>query len=233
MAERGFSWVPRSGVAGSIPAFALSPDVFTDRFGYGIATGVTDPAFQPTEIQDPNLKAFEDLTPDEQREYEWALMGNPANAEEVRDETARVVAIIQPDSCIVQADEALLGPQRERALNLDRTEGLQAEAAEWAEDDPRLLDARRDWSECMLRFGHEFEHPAEARRYFIDAVVDLGLNPGYAEGSSIEPEIAGALADLQSLELAVAQADAACDTETSLSVMEWRVRRAYEIKLGG
>ncbi|MGQ0848001.1 MAG: hypothetical protein ACT4OP_02560 [Actinomycetota bacterium] len=228
MAQRGFEWVPPDGMVGHIPAYNLSPADFTRLYGYGVATAVTEELFDPVEPPQPT---FDQLTPAEQQAYDWALYGHPKNQEEVRDTSGRLLAIIQPDSCIVQADEKLLGPQRERVFMLEQTEGIAAEVARLAEQDPRLLDVQKVWQGCMSDAGYQFSTRNEIVEALHAEVNGLGLESGLFS-SRIDPTLAEALAELQERELAIASADRTCDLRTGLAVMEWKVRRAYEIDLG-
>ena len=83
--------------------------------------------------------------------------------------------------------------------------------------DPRLIDATKEWATCMSEDGYDYESPEDAEDQIIeryDALVK-GQDPTTLTGSD-----ADALADLQAEEKAVAAADLICAEEFLIPVEE-------------
>lgn len=85
------------------------------------------------------------------------------------------------------------------------------------EQDPRMIDAIAEWSDCMATEGYDYEHPdgvSDDLRQRLDAIAQ-GQDPATLTGPSL-----AALEEIQSEELAIAALLTSCEEEHVEPVQE-------------
>lgn len=203
MADRGFEYQPvpaEAWLSGPFDgAYALEPDEFARRYGYGVTT--LSPPEEPT-VENPNREIRDRLPEAERDRYAEAMFG-PAAATGGTAEW--------DEGCQPRAARLVYGTDGSDDAGRERFAPLLEDLAElWRRisNDPRLREAERAWTRCMVDAGHPgFGRPAEAQQSVYQRLEDLR-----AAGGADGPDPA-AVARLRERELRLAVADYACQEE--------------------
>ena len=168
--------------------YALPPETFASRYGYGIST-----IDIPTAAEvDPNYAAMAAMTAAQREAYLWALDGGAekGDAKNTGCRGAAVKAVFGRSTVASAADEFAFLVEEIRDLD------------ERVESDPRVAgEANRQWSDCMADAGH----PGLARPQ--DAKDSVTTRLAQARARVGDP---AAVAEVRRYELALAGADFVC-----------------------
>lgn len=229
------------------------PEAFAREYGYGLTTidysAVENGRSEPT--PGPNEEYRESLSPAAQEEYDRALWGDWV---ETTESNGDVVVESAEGGCNQEAYEAVYGTRDDRSQ-------FEALYEDWdqlyqrIENDPRLTEAVRAWSDCMADAGYPgledmyggenlvYERQAEAYgwdtgdgRSGIEPMEPVEADPDEAdlEGTpapapptpvELDPEVK---AELREFELAVAWADYECREEHDVERIQREVQYAHE-----
>lgn len=215
MADAGFEYIPidpvtfREAMDALATAPGLSDGEFVTQYGFGLTTLPPKQAFGAGE---ENAAIFNDLAPSDQTAYARTLLGD--------DFDATFVIMLEledfgPAGGCTQAAVEEVFSQEQLSPNFANPFDALVQA------DQRIVDAQRAWSACMRDAGYNYEIPQDAEDELIERFDALtgGADPATLTGSDKD-----ALAELQSEERAVAQADLACQ-EQELRQVEEQVER--------
>jgi hypothetical protein len=209
MAGEGFEYVPidpvsfRNAMASLAAVPGLNDEEFVAQYGYGFTTL---PPTQKFRAGEENQVIYEDLSPADQVAYDRALWGE-------NTETTFVFMLENEDfegagGCTKTAiDEVFTAEQR----NPNFSNPFDVQVAQ----DPRMIDATKEWATCMSADGYDYESPEDAEDQILDRYDSLtkGQDPTTLTGSD-----ADALKALQAEELAIAAADLVCAEEFLIPV---------------
>ncbi|QOR70097.1 hypothetical protein IM660_15910 [Ruania alkalisoli] len=178
MEARGVDYQPGSYEPGSYPAF------------YGIVSRERAAAsgYRPARAggdQEPESAPAEELN----RASVEALIGTGTSTVDIRADDGELLGTYDPDSCL-SSGTAEVRPEWVELVQLEaQLRSVINPSIEASNDDPAVLDAWSEWSECMAARGHTFETPWAP--YYS---VWPGDEPG-------EEEIATAIADAECKEV--------------------------------
>lgn len=175
------------------------PEAFAEQYGYGITTieyDYTEPEPGPA-VDDPNAAYRESLPEAERAAYDAALY----------------------EDCYPQANQEVYGDGDTDGV--ERFDEFLAEMSalyERVREDPRVVEAKRDWSRCMAGAGYP-------------GLVDL-----YDPQQRVADQLTGPsgeddpdrLARAREFELAIAKADYDCQRQTQVEQIEREVQFALE-----
>jgi len=188
MLAAGFEYTPQD--TGFAPSFerqleleaSLTPEQFTEQYGYGIATlfelnfegqGVLN--FVESLLGPPPSVERSDA---EQEAYDRALSGRTIvglSAEDAQSQAFDDPGGAAPGSCRQIGYDEAENPQGEIFDGLQSLLGDElASLQDRIESDNRLIEARRDWQRCMADGGFAFERPQEIRQELQGSANDLG-----------------------------------------------------------
>jgi hypothetical protein len=211
MDGEGFEYIPidpvsfRNAMASLAAVPGLNDEEFVEQYGYGFSTLPPTSNFRAGE---ENQAIYDDLPASDQTAYDRALWGE--NTE------ATFVFMLENEDfegaggCTKAAiEEVFTAEQR----NPNFTNPFDVQVAQ----DPRYVDATKEWSACMSEDGYDYESPEDAEDEILERYASLtkGQDPTTLEGAD-----ADALADLQAEERAVAAADLICAEEFLIPVEE-------------
>jgi hypothetical protein len=234
MQEQGFEYVPFvvDASAWDSPfedAFALPPDEFAEKYGYGIATLRMADSDLP---EDPNEEIRRSLSPEARAEYERALYGN-WDDQEVSEGEEWTPPPLEERGCSEKAHAEIWGdPYDEEEQFRDphmEFESLMDDLWSLHErfvNDPRMEAPTQSWRDCMAEAGHPFDELGEPEQEIWRRMDEL---EGWDEYMAVEEEMAGEvdgaavpipfepreidpadLKEIQEYELSVARADFRC-----------------------
>jgi hypothetical protein len=209
MDGEGFDYIPidpvsfRNAMASLAAVPGLNDEEFVAQYGYGFTTL---PPTQKFRAGEENQAIYEDLPPADQVAYDRALWGE-------NTETTFVFMLENEDfegagGCTKTAiDEVFTAEQR----NPNFSNPFDVQVAQ----DPRMIDATKEWATCMSADGYDYESPEDAEDQILDRYDSLtkGQDPTTLTGSD-----ADALKALQAEELAIAAADLVCAEEFLIPV---------------
>jgi hypothetical protein len=195
MTDHGFEYLPvplPEAASGPFEeAYALPPDEFAARYGYGVTT-LAPPTDGP--VRDPNQEILASLPPDIREDYQRALWGDAVTGGEGTEPGCQQWASAQ-----VYEDGAGSAELHARFKELfDHLDAL------WQriENDPRLEGADEGWVTCMAQAGYPgFDRPHDARQSVFDGMAALRAQ------ADPDPD---ELASLREYELALAPVDQQC-----------------------
>jgi hypothetical protein len=218
MHAQGFEYTPfePSSTSATSGPWDLPAADFAQQYGYGITTIEPD-AFPSS---DPNAAAVEAMSVPEKQAYYEALYGGSITVDETGDVVKRGPITDSPagpdtKSCSAQANAEVYGDGGQVAATSSDDDPFAALHEELSalydrvENDPRVADARRAWSDCMAEAGH----PGFADVYDASAEVNdraIALMGEDMDQAAADP---AALAELRAYEIEVATADLACRTD--------------------
>jgi len=205
MTEAGFEYIPIDAetfrdamdlVGGSPPGF--SDEEFVAQYGYGITTLPPKSDFR---FGDENQRIFDDLSTEDQVAYTRTLVGD--------HETATFVLMLEQEDflpaggCTEKAIEEVFTPEQLSPSFFNPFDAL-------VEQDPRMIDAQENWSNCMKEAGFEYATQGDPEDEFVERLQTLtgGANPADLTGSDKD-----ALTELQGQERAIAAVDFECARE--------------------
>ena len=213
MADAGFEYVPvdfervKAGMDADKSAPGLSDEEFVAQYGYGITTQFDKPG-REIGLGEQNVASYEALSPAEQAAYDHTLFG------ENRDATFALSVEAEDFSgtggCTRQAVEQSFTPAELDANYLNPGDAV-------LEQDPRVVAAMADWSDCVASDGFTYAHPDDVEtdlQQRLDALT-AGADPATLTGPA-----ADALAELQGEELALAAVATACEEDVVDPVVE-------------
>jgi hypothetical protein len=238
MSAQGFEYTPISDSAGGETVVVdgevvegqgqadqsdlASDDEYVSEYGYGIST---IDAFGDGERVRPDVGNVSELSPEEKVAYDQALRGEWTGydqwvAGEIVDE--ELIDGAPPDAgCYGQAIHEVFpnGVDAPEDRIADQFPIL-TEAADVvesrAQNDPRAVEARGEWADCMADAGHpEYGSPEEAMQGVTDRFEAL-------DGTD------AALQQLRDDEVSLAVADADCQEQVDLEAVLWDVRVDHE-----
>lgn len=208
MTEAGFEYLPidyatiRKAMDTNSKPSGMTADEFRSQFGYGITTLSVTANAQATIGLGRNIAIRAGLPPADQIAWNRQLLG------ENTDQTFAVGLdsedLSRTGGCTRTAVEtnfsqAELGPG---FVNYQNSQGARID------QDPRVIDAYRNWTTCMRDAGHSYDTPAAIQ---VDLATRLNTITGGLDIDALAPDAAAAVSQLQGEELAIAAADHKCD----------------------
>lgn len=215
MQDAGFEYVAvdydtvRKGMTADKSLPGVTDEQFVAQYGYGIATLYTgrSPQLQdvPTAAQiglgPQNIQTFKNLSPADQVAYNLTLFGKNPDA-------TFAVALEAEDfsrtgGCTRQAIEQVFTEEQLSTTYVNPKDAL-------LEQDPRMVAAVKQFSDCVRKAGFSYNHPNE-----IEADIKNRLD-ALTKGlplDALSPDARAALTELQGEERAVASAATTCESE--------------------
>ncbi len=170
---------------------------YKEKWGLGVTTRFDNPV-RDTGLG-PNLAIYNSLPEADRAAYSRTLWGDDPRQD-------FVFALDEEDfsrtgGCTRKAVEQVFTPEQLRGAYVNPKDEL-------VDSDPRIVEARENWSKCMEKRGYEYEEDQdeiiEEYQERLDKLLD-GDDPASLTGSSAE-----ALRKLQEQEIAVSLADLEC-----------------------
>lgn len=217
MRQAGFQYVPvdyltiRKSMDADKKAAGLTDEEFRQQFGYGISTrslsDSTPPQLSGADhaatigLGKQNVDFFTGSSPADQAAYNRALLGESPTA-------TFAVSLEAEDfsttgGCTRAAVEQVFKPDQLQPAYVNPGDVLIAQ-------DQRVLNATAKWSTCLREAGFNYNNPEGIEADFKERLtaVTAGADP-----STLNPEAARALTELQGEERIVAVADFECEEE--------------------
>jgi hypothetical protein len=223
MKAKGFDYVPVDPVAQRaelVGAAGLTEEEFENQYGYGITTLYE----QRREVAlGPNEKIRNSLSDPEKAAYDRALYGEDPTA--TFDVVLDTGDFSRLGGCLREATENVFG-------GVETLESLQSKLDDLDErilQDPRMVKAIKNWSQCMKKAGYDLEDPEQVDvvlKKKLDAIVGPSERQS-TPGSEPPPYDRQALAALQREEVAMVRADVACE-KSEIAPVEEKVRPEFE-----
>ncbi|MEZ5411112.1 MAG: hypothetical protein R2761_23990 [Acidimicrobiales bacterium] len=252
MKREGFEYIPQDPSQyiqfGPTEGEEYGSDEWTAKYGFGISTqrfpqsalgpdlvGYDDSEVGP-DIEDPNAKIQEALSPEEQAAYQEALYGDmskfeidPTLSEEEQQEAMENMAY-EPEGCEGEAMNAANSlPQKVYTEFSDEMEAMY----ERVRSDPRIVEAEQKIKDCVADKGLDYPGQEEVYTTFEERLTEIDAQVTYpgaelteddyaamseeelrALGSQppvIPDEAKAELAEVQAEEIALAKAVNECD----------------------
>jgi hypothetical protein len=219
MTAAGFEYFPvdfqrvRAAMQADKSAPGLSDEEFVKQYGYGITT-LPAAAGREIGLGERNMQIYNALGPSEQIAYDHTLFG------ENRDATFALTLEAEDFSmtggCTRTAVAQVFSAAQLRADYFNP-----ADAA--MEQDPRMVKALSQWSDCMHKKGYDYAHPDNVEE---DLHKRLQAITEGAPASSLTGSAADALKRLQGEELAVAAVATKCESDIIAPVTD-KLEREY------
>jgi hypothetical protein len=213
MTAAGFEYVPvdfervKAGMDADKTAPGLSDEEFVAQYGYGITTQFDKPG-REIGLGEQNVAIYEALSPAEQAAYDHTLLGENRDATFALSVEAEDFA--GTGGCTRQAVEQSFSPDELDANYLNPGDAV-------LEQDPRVVAAMTDWSDCVAADGFTYAHPDDVE---TDLKQRLDALTAGADPAMLTDPAADALAELQGEELAVAAAATTCEEDVVEPVVE-------------
>jgi hypothetical protein len=201
----------------------LSEEEFIDQYGYGISTLYTGLGPQASDTNTPaklglgeqNVQIFSSLSAADQVAYNRALLGENTDA-------TFAVALETEDfsrtgGCTRSAIEQVFAPEQLTVTYANPLDAL-------VEQDPRMIAAFGEYSDCIREAGFDYSHPEQIEADFrsrVDAIT--GGDPL----ESLSADAQAALTELQGEERAVAAIAFTCEEEILTPVEEQILQELY------
>lgn len=226
MNEAGFEYIApdfatiRRGMVADKSLPGLSEREFFDRYGYGYSTLYTGLPPQQADANTPtkiglgerNVQIYNSLSPADQVAYNRTLLGENIDATFAVSLEAENFA--RTGGCTRTAIEQVFSPEQLTVTYLNPLDAL-------IEQDPRMAAALADFAECVRDEGFDYSHPEEIEN---DIKNRLYAITGGAPVTSLSADAQAALAELQTLERAVAVAALRCEVRI-IEPVEDRIER--------
>ncbi len=217
MSEAGFEYFPvdyltvRKAMTSDKSAAGLSDEEYRAAFGYGISTRL-DIVDAPPQLAGPdtvfqiglgeqNIEIFKNLSEADQVAYNHTLFGE--NTQATFAYTLEDEDFSETGGCTRAAIEQVFSPEELSASYYNPGDAL-------IEQDPRVIKAIANWSDCMREEGFDYNNPEEVEPDIedrLDAILD-GAAP-----ESLSADAQAALTELQGEERAIAVKDLECEEE--------------------
>jgi hypothetical protein len=229
MSEAGFEYIAadydtvREGMLADKSLPGLSEEEFIDQYGYGISTLYTGLGPQASDANTPaklglgeqNVQIFNDLSTADQAAYNRALLGENTDA-------TFAVALEAEDfsrtgGCTRSAIEQVFAPEQ---LTITYANPLDA----LVEQDPRMIAAFGEYSDCIREAGFDYSHPEQIEADFRSRVDAITSGDPL---ESLSADARAALTELQGEERAVASVAFACEEEILTPVEEQILQELY------
>ena len=213
MTAAGFEYVPvdfervKAGMDADKTAPGLSDEEFVAQYGYGITTQFDKPG-REIGLGEQNVAIYEALSPAEQAAYDHTLLGENRDATFALSVEAEDFA--GTGGCTRQAVEQSFSPDELDANYFNPGDAV-------LEQDPRVVAAMADWSDCVAADGFTYAHPDDVE---TDLQQRLDALTAGADPASLTGPAADALAELQGEELAVAAVATTCEEDIVDPVVE-------------
>ncbi|MGH8927218.1 MAG: hypothetical protein ACRDWH_02615 [Acidimicrobiia bacterium] len=213
MRDAGFEYVPvdfvtvRRAMLADKSAPGLTDDEYREQFGYGISTQFDKPAVE-LGLGEQNARILDALPESDQVAYLRTLYGENEDATFAISLEAEDFS--ETGGCTRAAVEEVFDEEQLSATYVNPGDVL-------IEQDPRVIAALEDWSQCVGEEGFDYSHPDEIEEDIqerFDAITE-GQDPQSLAGSALD-----ALTELQGEERAVAQIDFECAEELLEPVIE-------------
>lgn len=224
MSEAGFEYFPvdyltvRKAMTSDKSAAGLSDEEYRAAFGYGISTRL-EVADAPPQFAGPdtvvqiglgeqNIEIFKNLSEADQEAYNHTLFGE--NTDATFAYTLEDEDFSETGGCTRAAIEQVFTPEEMSASYYNPGDAL-------IEQDPRVIEAIANWSDCMREEGFDYNNPEETEPDIedrLEAILD-GADP-----EELSAEAQAALTELQGEERALAVAQLECEEEFIDPVVE-------------
>jgi len=206
MTDAGFEYIPvdvktvEAGQARVRTEPGYTRRTYKEKWGLAVTTRFDNP------VRDaglgPNLEIYNNLPASEQDAYFQTLFGDDWNAD-------FVFALDEEDfsstgGCTRKGVAAVFTDEQLKGSYVNPKDVL-------VDEDPRIINARKQWSQCMHDAGYEYEEDQdEIIEEYGERLADLldGDDP-----SALTGQRAAALKDLQQDEIAVALSDMDCQVK--------------------
>ena len=212
MSDAGFEYIAvdydtvRKGMTSDKALPGVTDEQFIAQYGYGISTLYTGQSPQladiPTAAQiglgEQNAQIFKSLSASDQVAYNITLFGQ--NPDATFAVSLEAEDFSRTGGCTRTAVEQVFTSEQLRATYLNPKDAL-------IEQDPRMVAAVKEFSDCVREAGFSYNHPNE-----IEADIKNRL-AGITKGLPLEalsPDALAALTELQGEERAVAVAATEC-----------------------
>ncbi|WP_053206372.1 hypothetical protein [Jiangella muralis] len=254
MEEAGFEYIPvdpGSDEGSDDPfadAYALPPDEFARKYGYGMTTLMDTGTAPETEDADPNAAIRDGLSETALDAYNRALFGEAVEmsgdggAVAIAPGEEGELAAPEDQGCYGTASAEVYGDDGGLMGGMDMSEfdglfeDLEALRQRVASD-PRMVEATEAWAACMAEAGYsEFDTTGQPEETVMNRMTELyGWDeespteapsdedvddPGVTVGGGEADVDEAALAELQEYEIAVATADYDCGQQEYAEVQK-------------
>lgn len=225
MAEAGFEYVPvdvktiEAAQARVRTEPGLTRRAFKEKWGLAVTTRFDHPV-RDTGLG-PNLAIYEGLPEAEQVAYLRTLFGEDTNADFAL--TLDEEDFSSTGGCTREAVAQVFTKEQLKGTYVNPKDVL-------VESDPRIVEAERNWSRCMLEFGYEYNKDQdEIIDEYEERLEELtgGDDPATLTGARAEE-----LGKLQQEEIAVSLADLECQIRYTDDVFAQVETEVYGQPLG-
>lgn len=173
---------------------------FKEKWGLAVTTRFDNPVRDTG--MGPNLEIYNGLSEPDRAAYGRTLWGEDPNADFVF--TLDEEDFSSTGGCTREAVSQVFTPEQMRGAYVNPKDVL-------VDSDPRIIEARDQWSECMHEYGFEYE---EDQDEIIEELQDrLAELVGEDDPTQLTGERAAALQKLQEEEIAVSLADLDCQVK--------------------
>jgi hypothetical protein len=187
---------------------------YKQKYGYGATTRFDNPV-RDTGLG-PNLKIWKSLPPTDQEAYARTLWGEDENADFVW--TLDEEDFSGTGGCTRKAVEQVFTPDQVKGNYVNPKDVL-------IDSDPRIVEARRKWAQCMKAEGYDYTDQDEIISEYEDRLDELLAGD---EPQDLTGERAAELKKLQQEEIAASLADVNCEIKHTDAVY-----RQVEIEVYG
>lgn len=215
MSDAGFEYIAvdydtvRRGMTSDKALPGVTDEQFVAQYGYGISTLYTGQSPQladvPTAAQiglgEQNAQVFKSLSPADQVAYNLTLFGQ--NPDATFAVSLEAEDFSRTGGCTRTAVEQVFTSEQLGTTYINPKDAL-------IEQDPRMVAAVKEFSDCVREAGFNYNHPNE-----IEADIKNRLG-GITKGLPLEalsPDALAALTELQGEERAVAVAATECEAD--------------------
>lgn len=214
MSVAGFEYVPvdfdtirdAQSADGTLPG--VSDDDFLAQYGFGLTTLADRPNMMVTIAQGQNGAIFEALGEADQIAYTRTLLGE-------NDDAAFVVGLEEEDfsdtgGCTRSAVAEFFTDDELTGNYVNPGDAL-------IDNDPRMVAAFGEWSDCLADDGFDYDHPDDLDDDLVD---QLDAILGDQEAGELTGESLQALNELQGFERAIAEIAEDCEDDHIAPVEE-------------
>ena len=219
MRTGGFDYVPvdpAAQKAALVGGANLSDEEFTKQYGDGIST-LYEQRRSPNALGGANATIRAALTAPERIAYDRALFGDQVDATFEKALDTGDFSLL--GGCTKNAADSVFGGT-EVLVSL---QGKLDELDQRIIADVRMVKVIADWSQCMRAAGYELPNPDEVDVQ-LKSALEVIVGPPGGPAKAYEPI---ALGELQRREVAMVNADKACE-EKHIAKVDQEVRGEYE-----